>query len=178
MSIQYCLRKIAIIVFITFLILCQSVYAQEENQPKGKTYLTAGFGVMEVFNIGLDLENNNSQFGFKVGGLVADGETLFSLTGDYSYYFAGNSKRTNNRTWFGKTGLQYFSDKADTFHEKAAYLFARVGKRFYFSSKAGVKIDLGMGFRIHHYEYYKQRPLIDFDFPVMPGMGISFFYRI
>jgi len=174
-------KKNAIPIFIILLIIlfnCQFSKAQETSQSVGKTNLTAGFGIMEVFNIGLDFENNNSQVGLKIGGLAADGETLFSLTGDYSYYFAGTSKITGNRTWFGKVGVQYFSDKTDSWSEKATGFIIRAGRKIYFSEKAGVKVDLGMFFRFMHEEYHENPPWLDWDMPVFPGMGISFFILV
>lgn len=163
---------------MVFVFCFQQLKAQDERPSSGKTYLTGGFGVMEVLTLGLDFENNNSQIGFKVGGLAADGETLFSLTGDYSYYFAGASKKTGNRTWFAKVGVQYFSDKTDSFSEKATGFIIRAGRKIYFSEKAGVKIDLGMFFRFHYEEYHEYSAFINWDMPIFPGMGISFFYQI
>lgn len=181
MTIHKLIKNNAKLSFISLLIIllnCQFTKAQETNQQVGITYLTGGFGVMETFNIGLDFENNNSQVGLKVGGLAADGETLFSLTADYSYYFAGTSKKTGDRTWFSKVGVQYFSDKSDSFSEKATGFIVRAGRKMYFSEKAGVKVDLGMFFRFMHEEFHENPPWLNFDMPVFPGMGISFFYRI
>jgi hypothetical protein len=162
------------ILFICF----HHLAGQEIKQTDAKTELTGGFGIMEVFNIGLDFENDNSQVGLKIGGLAADGETLFSLTADYSYYFAGTSKKFGNRTWFGKAGIQYFSDKSDSFSEKATGFIIRAGRKIYFTEKTGVKIDLGMFFRIMHEEYHENPPWLDWDMPIFPGMGISFFFGI
>lgn len=166
------------LILYLLLIFTIPVLAQEKKDSPGTSYLTGGFGVMEVLNLGFDYEKNNSQLGFKMGGLAADDERIFSFTGEYSYYFAGNSRITGNRTWFGKIGLQYFSDKSDTFSEKATGLIVRGGKKFYFSEKAGVKMDFGFFFRILHEEYHEQSPFLNWDMPVMPGIGISFFYQL
>lgn len=165
-------------VFILLSVLTLKTSGQESQATTTNSFVTAGFGIMEVLNLGFDFENKDSEFGLKVGGLADDDEKLFSLTADYSYYFAGNSKNTGKRAWFGKIGIQYFSDKSDTFSEKATGIIARVGRKFYFSEKAGLKCDFGMFFRIHYKEYHKNTPFINFDWPIMPGMGISFFYKL
>ncbi|MBT3385674.1 MAG: hypothetical protein HN778_01090 [Prolixibacteraceae bacterium] len=78
------------------LVVCTLIFtnhesvAQESEQETNISYFTGGFGVMEVLNIGFDLENNNSQFGLKVGGFAADRENLLLLISTGQLWWNGN----------------------------------------------------------------------------------------
>ena len=75
-------------------------------------------------------------------------------------------------------GLLYYKESGETYTDKIWYLNARAGKKIYFSERAGLEFDEGLMFQLHHVEIYTKPPFIDFEFPILPGLGVSFFYKL
>ena len=147
-----------------------------------KLNISAGIGIPEMTNIGLKYQFEPMQFGFSLGLLPLSNETLFTLSGDIYYHFAGTSALSDRRPWFGRIGLAYLRDETDRYIDKYLYLNARIGRDFNFLEKVGLAIDAGVGFELYNEETDKQPGNSDFsfnlEFPVIPSLGIALFYRI
>lgn len=150
--------------------------AQEPASEEANYYGSAGFGILELFNLGFGLSYNNYQGGIRIGTVPAE-ESLFSFSADFYYHFGGYSEKSGMKPWFGRAGIQYFSEEGETYYDKMTFLNPRIGRKFFFSEKAGFEIDVGMMILLAHNEYYETRPIINFDMSFFPGLSLSFFYQ-
>ena len=167
--------------FFQNLLLCGIMLICGTNLSSGqeKLNITAGIGTPELLNVGLRLQLDQTQIGLSVGSLPLNDESIISFSGDVYYHFAGSSILSERKPWYARTGLTYLRHETNTFIDKYVYLNIRMGRDFHISEKFGVNMDVGISF-----ELYNDRTQIEpsngwrFDFPVLPSLGIAFFYRI
>jgi hypothetical protein len=167
-------------IFLGIILILQSLLmrGQEIKPIEGNANITSGFGILELLNVGFNYEYNNSQTAIRIGTIPSVDESLFSFSTDFSYFFAGHSEKANKRLWYGKMGFLYYKESGETYSDKFWYINARVGKKFYFSDRAGLEFDGGLMFEIHHVEVRTTPAFINFEFPIFPALGVSFFYKI
>lgn len=150
-----------------------SMYAQERFN------LTAGFGVPELINIGLKYQlDEQSQLGLTAGTEF----NMIALSGDLYFHFAGSSKFSYRRPWYGRAGLTYWRNDDEFATETWLWLSPRIGRDLNISERWGIAIDAGVAFRLQNEEVIKKpqsNPFnIDIDFPILPALGIAIFYRL
>jgi len=166
-----------ILLFITFSFSYgNQVFGQE------KVNISAGIGLPELLNIGVRYQLDQAQIGLSIGSMPVKDESLISLSGDFYYHFGGSSKFSDIRPWYGRIGLNYVRDETETSVDKYLYLILRIGRDFNLSKKFGINIDAGLGPQLFHDEIMKKPSTswfnLDFEFPVIPALGICLFYRI
>lgn len=152
----------------------QQVYGQE------KVNITTGFGLLELLNIGIKYQSNQTQVGLSVGSIpVGSEEKIISISSDIYYHFGGFSELTNVRPWYGRMGVNFLRDETASIIDKRVFLNMRVGRHFNISKKVGIQFDLGVAFQLHHEEIRKKPSInIDFELLFIPSLGIGLFYRI
>jgi hypothetical protein len=152
--------------FFIFSICCDILSAQE------KVNISVGVGVPEAINLGFRFQHKQAQLGISLGSFPLKDEKFVTVSADLYYHFGGISDLSERRPWFTRSGLIYILDKKATFTDKVLLLNLRIGRDFNISEKTGFEIDAGIGIRI----------LSDvesgWDFPVIPALGIIFFYRL
>ena len=146
-----------------------------------KVNISAGMGSPELLNVGLRYQLDQAQIGLSFGSMPVKDESMVSFAGDVYYHFAGSSVLSNRRPWYGRGGLTWLRYETDNLIDKHLYLNTRLGRDLYFSEKFGVNIDTGLSFELHRERARKVPPgmwSFQLDFPVLPSVGIGFFYRI
>ncbi len=150
-----------------------------------KVNISAGLGFPEALNIGVRLQLYQIQIGFSIGSFPSEDRSYFSTSGDLYYHFAGHSKLSNRRAWYGRGGITYQRREltkptypSTGWSAKELFLNLRIGRDINFSPTIGINIDAGASFSLF-YEYiegfiYKHSPV----FPVLPSLGATFFIRI
>jgi hypothetical protein len=176
------MRNIIIKSYYTFLF---AIFSLTLNQPvlgqeQENINIAGGLGVPELLSIGTRFQLEQVQIGFSIGALIIKEESMFSFSSDVYYHFAGFSKWSNRRPWYGRIGLNYFWDDTKINLHEFVYLNTRIGREFNISKKTGIGIDGGLLFELYHKKHEKEltTPWIDFDFPIIPSIGITVFYRI
>lgn len=149
---------------------------------QGSLDISAGIGLPELINVALLGQFGQVQLGGGVGTIPAgEDESIWAASADLYYHFAGAAALSDRRPWYGKTGLAYLRDETESVIDKYLYLNARIGRCFNFSEQAGMRIDAGLMFQLSYEEIRKEPPQgfnIDIEAPVLPGLGIGFFYRL
>jgi len=162
--------------FTTILIWTGHLDAQE------KINLTAGIGIPDLLNVGMSYEIRQTQVGFSIGSMPSGSEeSIFALSGDFYYHFAGTSKLSERRPWYGRFGLVYLRDKTNSQIDKYTYLNTRIGRDLNISKSIRIALDAGLVFQLHHTEIEKKDSSgwnFDLDFPLMPSIGIKLFFRL
>ncbi len=159
-----------------FLICCTHPSMGQE-----KVNISAGIGSPELLNVGLRFQFDQAQIGLSLGSMPVKDESMVSFAGDVYYHFAGSSVLSNRRPWYGRGGLTWLRYETNTLIDKHLYLNARVGRDLNISEKFGVNIDAGLSFELYSERTRKEPPGIwsfQLDFPVLPSLGIGFFYRM
>jgi len=146
-----------------------------------KVNISAGIGLPELINVATKFQSKQTQFGIGIGFMPLQNESVISVTGDIYYHFAGVSQLSDRRTWYARTGLVYLRDETDYFIDKYIYLNARIGKDFNFTPKMGLAFDVGLIFELYNETIRKVPPSgwdFDLEFPLLPSIGLTLFYRI
>lgn len=152
---------------------------------QGSVNLSAGFGLPELLHIGVRYQIQQFQVGGGFGFIPAGGgESVISLFGDVHYHFAGQSRLSDRRPWYGKAGFNYLRDENASEVDKWMYLNARIGRDFNFSKKVGLALDVGASFQLSYtakdkipsggggWTFSVDTP------PVVPGICLAFFVRL
>jgi hypothetical protein len=151
------------------------LFAQE------KINLSAGTCLPELFNIGARYQLKQTQIGLSVGSLPLKDEQVISVSGDLYYHFAGISELSERRLWYGRLGLIYLHNETKSLIGKYLCLNTRIGKDFNITKKVGFEIDAGVIFLLTSKETRKEPAngwSLNLKFPVLPSIGLGFFYRI
>ena len=115
-----------------------------------KVILSAGIGYPELLNVGLKYQLNQSQLGLSIGGFPSSAYTgtMVSFSGDYFYHFAGISKFSDLRLWYGRIGVNYSRESLDEIIVSWNSNF-RIGRYFYFAENFGISIDAGLNYHFN-----------------------------
>ncbi len=143
--------------------------------------LSVGMGLPELLNIGVRYQVDQVQYGLAFGFIPLKEESLISVSGDVYYHFSGFTRHSNRRPWYARMGLNYLRDETSGILDQYLYLNMRVGRDFNFSEKFGLNIDAGVFIQLLRDKENKLPPggiHFDLEFPLGPGLGIGFFYRI
>jgi hypothetical protein len=139
---------------------------------KEKVNLSAGFGWTELFNAGIRIQSNQTQFALSVGSLSSE---AISVSGDVFFHFAGVSDFSERRPWYFRTGITHIHFKKTGVFGKILHfvnqdtniisLNTRIGRDFNISKKVGINTDFGFA--------------LDLDFfTIEPIFSFSIFYRL
>ncbi|HNW57362.1 MAG TPA: hypothetical protein PLR88_11140 [Bacteroidales bacterium] len=116
-----------------------------------KTNFSVGFGFPELLNIGIKYQIlDQAKIGLSIGWLPGSqySGNLLSFSGDFYYHFAGSSKLSDLRPWYGRIGLNY--DREDlTEIINWWYSYLKFGRDFYFSKKFGISMDAGLNYHFN-----------------------------
>ncbi len=166
----------SILIIIAFL----SVFGNQLSAQK-KYILSTGFGIPELLNIGLSYHYDQFQIGMSVGTMPVPDEHIITVAGDIRYHFGGSSGLSDRRPWYGRIGLNYLKDETKNYIDKYSYLNTRIGREFNITNRFGIAIDAGAIFQLSHSKIRKTPSSgwdLDLEFPVLPSLGIGFYYSL
>jgi long-subunit fatty acid transport protein len=141
------MKTLSCIPLMITLLLCSG----RQMSGQGKVTMSVGVGLPELINIGMKYQVlDQAKIGLSIGwwpGTQYAGN-LLSFSGDFYYHFAGSSKFSDLRPWFGRIGLNYDRENlTDIINWWYSYL--RIGRDFYFNKKFGVSFDAGLTYHFN-----------------------------
>lgn len=152
-----------ILLFSLSLICSFQVFGQE------KVNLFAGVSVPEQFVIGPRIHFNQVQLGLGIG----NSNYRYSVSGDISYHFGGNTEFSEIKPWYLKGGLSKWIDHSDNPDNNLLGFYFRTGRDFNLSNKLGINIEFGIiTGKMASDVAISGHPRL------YPCWGIFFFYRI
>ena len=84
--------------------------------------------------------------------------------------------------WFGKLGAMSFRDETEKEIHKYTYLNAKVGHDFLIDEHWGISVDAGIFYELSNQEIKKTSSnswfKLDFDFHILPAIGVQVFYTL
>lgn len=146
-----------------------------------KLNLSAGTCLPELLNIGVRYQLKQTQIGLSVGSLPLKDERIVSVSGDLYYHFAKVSELSERRLWYGRVGLIYLNNETKSLIGQYFCLNIRIGKDFNLTKSVGFEIDAGVVFLLSSKETRKEPASawsLHLKFPILPSIGLGFFYRI
>ncbi len=172
-----------------FLLIITSLYSSGgQIFGQGKVSFSAGLGIPELINVGIQYRIEQTQIGIGFGYFPPSGSssdslsflawgTLKSFSGDIYYHFGKLPKSSDliDHPWYVRLGFAYTREKKFDKNNDGMFLSARIGRDLNISDRIGIGIDLGINM-IH----YLSDPSIPSYFSLfgLPGIGIRVFCRI
>ena len=164
-------------IFLIINILVGSIY---QVSGQRKVNITTGFGIPDLFNVGVCYQLDQVQVGLSFGTMP--NENTISISGDVYYHYGGFSKLSDRRPWYFMIGVNYLRYETESIIDKNLHLNTRIGRDLNISKHLGLDIGLGAIFQIRHHKITKKPSDswfdFDFEFPVLPSFGIGLFYKI
>jgi hypothetical protein len=158
------------VLIITFLFYCGGQMSGQE-----KISVSAGIGYPELINAGIKYQAlDQARIGLSIGWFppfdsgYLDFNNTLSFSGDFYFHFAGSSKYSDLRPWYGRVGfniileLQQPSD-VDPIDCLDSYI--RIGRDLYIDKNSGISLDAGIGCNFYTETYF------------FPALGVCYFYR-
>ncbi len=148
--------------------LSGQVYGQE------KVNIAAGFGFPEVVFAGVRYQLPQAQIGFDVGLEPFSRVDWITLSLNGYYHFAGTSRFSERRPWYGRVGLIFTRQKEENLFDNYFDFSLRAGRDFNITSGLGIACDAGImigeaGQIMGEWDTY---------FFLAPSLGITLFYRL
>jgi hypothetical protein len=165
-----------IISVILFIFLVQAAFSQKTVD------LTTGASIPELLNLGLRFQLKQAQIGISAGTIPNSEEKVFSGSTDLYLHFGKAGKYSDRKPNYFRVGINYSREESEYSIFKYMYFSPRIGRDLNLSKRAGINLDGGVAIQIYEKEIIK-KPLpggwdFDFDFPVLPAVSVSFFYRL
>jgi len=155
---------------------------------QGKVSLSAGLGIPELINVGIQYRIEQAQIGIGFGYFPSSGfgydplsilswGTLKSLSGDIYYHFGKLPKSSDliDHPWYARLGFAYTREERSDNDNSVFFLSPRIGRDINISNRVGIGIDLGINI-VH----YLSDPSVPYFLSLfgLPGIGIRAFCRI
>jgi len=155
---------------------------------QGKVSLSAGLGIPELINMGIQYRIDQAQIGIGFGYFPPSGSgsdslsflawgPLKSLSGDIYYHFGKLPKSSNliDHPWYVRLGFAYSREERRDKVNSVFFLSPRIGRDINISKRVGIGIDLGINM-VH----YLSDPSVPYFLSLygLPGLGIRVFCRI
>lgn len=164
----------------TLLLLFFIMVFGQSASGQGKAVISAGFGIPELLNLGVQYQFHQCQIGMSIGTFPSPNEHLMTLSGDFRYHFAGYSNLSGLREWYGKIGLNYLRDETTSKTEKYMYLNARIGRNFDLTNKLGINVDIGAIYELNKKVLQKTNSdwYLPMNWLIIPSISFGLYYKI
>lgn len=172
-----------LVVFLLILLMSSDIIAQDsiDGHPQGFRPMV-GFSLPELLHIGTRYQVNDMQYGLSIGSFPADNESIITYSADIMWHLFGEKNALNMKPWYGKIGYTFMREETDFEINTWSYAHVRFGHAFALSNFIALHIDAGLMFQTMHQEIEKKPKNswlnFDFEFPVLPSVGITTAYSL
>jgi len=170
--------KTLLISLVILLCVSSNSLAQE------KINLSAGFGILELANIGIRYQFEQAQIGLSLGTFpLSRNRQIYSVLGDLFLHLGGSSELSKRKPWYIRFGLVYLYKNFGT--QNHLYINSRLGREFNISKKVGLYIDFGGNINlVNSREDNIPEPIEPtccqggpYEYTFIPAVGAGIFYR-
>ena len=157
------------------------VYSQDSIVIRSKSIRPIiGMSIPELLHIGVRYQMDDLQYGLNIGSFPAENESIITYSADVIWHMFGEKNALNNKPWYGKVGYTFMREETEFEINTWSYAHLRFGHEFALSNFLALHIDAGLMFELQHDEIEKKPRNswlnFDFDFPVLPSIGITTAY--
>jgi hypothetical protein len=139
-----------------------------------------GFSLPELLHIGARYQMDDLQYGLNIGSFPADKGSIITYSADVIWHMFGEKNALNDKPWYGKIGYSFMREETEFEINTWSYAHMRFGHEFALSNFLALHIDAGLMYELQHDEIEKKPRNswlnFDFDFPVLPSIGITTAY--
>jgi len=156
------------------ILLLSTLFLSVNNiSGQSKIEVTGGIGFLDFINVGIKYGTKTS-IGINIGIFDLTEYRLRVLTVEPCIYshFGGKSPSSEQKLWYLKNGLTWLLPYNPYHNEIYLYYSPRIGRKLYITEGFGISIDAGI--------YIELWTNIQGDswVPIVPGLGITFFYKL
>ena len=146
-----------------------------------KFRMATGIGFPELIHAGLFYQHKQMEIGLSPGFFPYADDFLgkisvFALSADMAYHFAGVSAYSPQRPWFVLCGLTHFDPEGS---DHSLFLNLRLGRQFDLSARDGLCLSAGLHFQVYNdWNHRHPNDRTSKNATVIPGAGISYYFRL
>ena len=170
-----------LILVLMLLTSSEYVYSQDSIVIRSKSIRPIiGMSIPELLHIGVRYQMDDLQYGLNIGSFPAENESIITYSADVIWHMFGEKNALNDKPWYGKIGYTFMREETEFEINTWSYAHLRFGHEFALSNFIALHIDAGLMFELQHDEIEKKPRNswlnFDFDFPVLPSIGITTAY--
>lgn len=170
-----------IILVLMLLYSAEYMHSQDSTVIRSKSIRPIiGMSIPELLHIGVRYQMDDLQYGLNIGSFPAENESIITYSADVIWHMFGEKNALNDKPWYGKLGFTFMREETDFEINTWSYAHLRFGHEFALSNFIALHIDAGLMFELQHDEIEKKPRNswlnFDFNFPVLPSIGITTAY--
>ena len=170
-----------LILVLMLLYSAEYMHSQDSTVIRSKSIRPIiGMSIPELLHIGVRYQMDDLQYGLNIGSFPAENESIITYSADVIWHMFGEKNALNDKPWYGKIGYTFMREETDFEINTWSYAHLRFGHEFALSNFIALQIDAGLMFELQHDEIEKKPRNswlnFDFDFPVLPSIGITTAY--
>lgn len=170
-----------LILVLMLLYSAEYMYSQDSTVIRSKSIRPIiGMSIPELLHIGVRYQMDDLQYGLNIGSFPAENESIITYSADVIWHMFGEKNALNDKPWYGKLGFTFMREETDFEINTWSYAHLRFGHEFALSNFIALHIDAGLMFELQHDEIEKKPRNswlnFDFNFPVLPSIGITTAY--
>ena len=170
-----------IILVLMLLYSAEYMHSQDSTVIRSKSIRPIiGMSIPELLHIGVRYQMDDLQYGLNIGSFPAENESIITYSADVIWHMFGEKNALNDKPWYGKLGFTFMREETDFEINTWSYTHVRFGHAFALSNFIALHIDAGLMFELQHDEIEKKPRNswlnFDFNFPVLPSIGITTAY--
>lgn len=170
-----------LILVLMLLYSAEYMHSQDSTVIRSKSIRPIiGMSIPELLHIGVRYQMDDLQYGLNIGSFPAENESIITYSADVIWHMFGEKNALNDKPWYGKIGYTFMREETDFEINTWSYAHLRFGHEFALSNFIALHIDAGLMFELQHDEIEKKPRNswlnFDFNFPVLPSIGITTAY--
>lgn len=170
-----------LILVLMLLYSAEYMHSQDSTVIRSKSIRPIiGMSIPELLHIGVRYQMDDLQYGLNIGSFPAENESIITYSADVIWHMFGEKNALNDKPWYGKLGFTFMREETDFEINTWSYAHLRFGHEFALSNFIALHIDAGLMFELQHDEIEKKPRNswlnFDFNFPVLPSIGITTAY--
>jgi len=170
-----------LILVLMLLTSAEYMHSQDSTVIRSKSIRPIiGMSIPELLHIGVRYQMDDLQYGLNIGSFPTDNESIVTYSADVIWHMFGEKNALNDKPWYGKIGYTFMREETDFEINTWSYAHLRFGHEFALSNFIALHIDAGLMFELQHDEIEKKPRNswlnFDFNFPVLPSIGITTAY--
>ncbi len=170
-----------LILVLMLLTSSEYVHSQDSKVTRSKSIRPIiGMSIPELLHIGVRYQMDDLQYGLNIGSFPAENESIITYSADVIWHMFGEKNALNDKPWYGKIGYTFMREETEFEINTWSYAHLRFGHEFALSNFIALHIDAGLMFELQHDEIEKKPRNswfnFEFDFPVLPSIGITTAY--
>lgn len=175
------MKKTLILFMMWAMVECMQAQDSTEvtsKEPVKTNHMILGIALPEGPLFGLRHQVNDIQIGLSLGFYPRGAnQQAQSFNAELIVNTAGTRNALHNKPWYMRAGISYIQSENEYEISSDVVSHLRYGYEFALTKSLALQIDAGLMFHVSHQEIVKKPRNswfnFDFDFPVLPSIGLT-----